>query len=362
LYGDASDDPSKSIASNRVTFTNETKDGTTTLGSISVSSVAANIKFDDDVLAADNATDLKKKSLLTIDFQNEPTVDVPEIDAAKKAHIYAKNTNGSATALQLSDNVNLKFTGSSALFPELSVENLANQKRAGIFAYSSKDDKASVGIDVGSTTGIGDGITTFDREIIFEVPTEIYAKIEGSYYVAAAAIGQARGEGIISLDSNIRYVIANNNEFVSSSSSSSYSASTVIGAASGDSSSTVRGNNVFDIGTNSLFASSSSYYYSASTVIGAASGDSNSTVSGNNVFDIGINNLFTSSSFSSSYSASTVIGAASGDSSSTVSGNNVFDIGTNNLFASSSFSSYSASTVIGAASGDSSSTVSGNNV
>ncbi|MDE6431952.1 MAG: hypothetical protein K2L13_00985, partial [Opitutales bacterium] len=102
LYGDAAGG-SNDISTNKVTF----KDEGSTKGSISVSNVAANIKFDDDVLAADNVTDLKKKSLLTIDFQNEPSIDVPEIDATKKAHVYAKNTNGSVTALQLSDNVNL---------------------------------------------------------------------------------------------------------------------------------------------------------------------------------------------------------------------------------------------------------------
>ncbi|MDE6432217.1 MAG: hypothetical protein K2L13_02365, partial [Opitutales bacterium] len=408
LYGDASDDPSKSIASNRVTFTNETKDGATTLGSISVSAtgdsvVAANIKFDDDVLAADNATDLKKKSLLTIDFQNEPTVEVAvnelgddlkptgETKAVGLAHVYAHAKNGDAVALQLADGVNLRFTGDSALFSELSAEDLENQKRVGIFAYSESEnqEQKAVGIVLdGKAEGEAVGTpnfeedTGYDQTLTFLVPTKIYAKSEvknnGSAYSAAAAIGKARANvpdnDNILLNGSIKYDIGNNNEFLATSSSSSHSSSAaIIGISVGYiqyGGFSMSGDSRYEIGNNNtLSATSSSSYSSAGVVLGASVGYASNTVrvSGDSRYKIGNNNTFSVTSSSDSCSSGVVIGASAGlsDSSVGVSGDSRYEIGNDNILsATSSSSENSSGVVIGAsfAGGYGGAYVSGNNI
>ncbi|MDE6432367.1 MAG: hypothetical protein K2L13_03155, partial [Opitutales bacterium] len=331
LYGDA-EGGDNDISTNKVTFINETKDGATTLGSISVSAtsgsvVAANIKFDDDVLAADNVTDLKKKSLLTMDFQNEPTIEVAvnkldgnnnptgETEIVGSAHVYAHAENGNAVALQLADGVNLRFTGDTENLYNLA-EKSEDQKRVGIFAYSesTNQDHAAVGIELEgkaegetpSTPNFEEG-TGFDQTIAFAVPTKIYAKSDGvrddseCAYSTAVAIGKGNTFGSVLLNESIKYDIGNNNEFISSSSRES--ASAVIGAASRNCNSIVSGNNVFNIGTNNLFTSSSGY---SSVVIGAAS-VSNASVTGDKheYTVIGADNTFSSSS-----DVAGVIGAA----------------------------------------------------
>lgn len=319
-------------------------------GAINVSLVsgdatAAKVSFIGDLTDED-----KKDLFLVLDFQNEPSVDVTEISADEKAHIYAYTRDANATALHLDDGVNLKFIGSSDSYKI--EENLANQKRIGIFACSESTDQncETVGIELEEKTG--DSLTgEFDQTFIFEAPTEIYAKSANG---VAVAIGKASYDSDIDLIENIQYQIGDNNEFTPSlSTSTSASSSAVIGVASYSGQAKVGGNiHEYVInGNNNRFISSSHY----SVVIGASSFEGNASVDVKNaVYDIaGSDNIFTSSSAAS---VSVVLGAVADGSASVEGYVHEYKInGSNNTFTSSS--SEGVSVVMGAASYDKSASV-----
>ncbi|MDR0742024.1 MAG: hypothetical protein LBE98_01000 [Puniceicoccales bacterium] len=339
---------------NAVTFENN--------GSISVASIAgdidsgiaANVEFSSSEFPEND----KKNSLLTVTFNNNPSVETGVINFRNPnynimAHIYAYNTTTgqSAVDINLAEGVNLSIAEDGTHHPVL-------------VAYSNvtgtEDDGNSVAtaIQAANTNSV-----TIENLASLTAVSLFNSNFNSDSFSASAGIGAAAAnDSSNSSVEGLNVTFGDGNILTSSSSSinvapvftsSGNSASAGIGAAAVNDdtgNSEVKGLNVTFGDGNILTSSSIGFPAGVSAGIGAAKANGNSTA---NNLDIRFedNNGLAASSYGT-HSASTGVGAAStSDSAATaVTGLYVQFQNDNGLTASSySYDTYSASTGVGAA-------------